>query len=87
MCEKYDASLAAHVFGVPRRNFLKLTTAAAVGLAISRYALAAEKATPPKASNVLSPDAALKRLIRGGATILSPSVPLLSWARIRLPAS
>jgi hypothetical protein len=86
------------VSGVPRRNFLKLTTAAAVGLAISRYALAAEKAAPPKASNVLSPDAALKRLIdqRKFAlrqrrdeepTILSPSVPLFSWARIRLPAS
>ena len=67
MCEKYDASPAAHISGVPRRNFLKLTTAAAAGLAISRYALAAEKAAPPKASNVLSPDAALERLIRGNS--------------------
>ena len=52
--------------GVPRRNFLKLAAAAAAGLAISRYALAAEKgAAPPKPRNVLSPDAALERLMRG----------------------
>ena len=67
MCQKCDVSLANHLSGVPRRNFLKLAATAAATLAISRHALAAEKAVPPKASNVLSPDAALERLIRGNS--------------------
>lgn len=65
MCQKCDASPTDHLSGVPRRNFLKLAAAAAAGLAISRYSLAAEKAAPPKPRNVLSPDAALERLMRG----------------------
>jgi hypothetical protein len=43
LCQKCDASPADHVSGVPRRNFLKLAAAVATGLAISRYAVAAEK--------------------------------------------
>jgi carbonic anhydrase len=65
MCQKCDASPADHASGVPRRNFLKLAAAAAAGLALPRYTVAAEKAVPPKSSNVLSPDAAFDRLMKG----------------------
>jgi carbonic anhydrase len=57
------------VSGFPRRNFLKL--AAAAGLAISRHAMAAEKSVPPKPSNVVSPDAALERLMKGNSRYVS----------------
>jgi carbonic anhydrase len=65
--KKCGASPADHLSAFPRRNFLKLAAAAAAGVAISRYALATEKAAPPKASNVLSADAALERLTRGNS--------------------
>jgi len=55
-----------------RRQFLVLTSAAAAtaataGLALARPAFAANDAPPPKPQNVISPDAALERLIRGNA--------------------
>ena len=49
----------------PARNLLKLAAVAAAGLALPRYTVAAEKAAPPKSINVLSPDAAFDRLIKG----------------------
>ena len=48
-----------------RRNFLKFAGAAAAALALGGSALAKEKKMPPKPQNVLSPDAALDRLMRG----------------------
>jgi len=51
-----------------RRDFLKLTSAAAVGATIARLARAADPAAaPPKPGNVLSPDQALERLMKGNA--------------------
>jgi carbonic anhydrase len=51
---------------VARRDFLKKAGGVAVGLALSRVGFAAEPgAPPPKPENVLSPDAALDRLLRG----------------------
>jgi len=61
MCEFCTASRAP----LARRHFLKLATAAAAGLAIAPDAFAAKSKTPPKPQNVLSPDAALDRLMRG----------------------
>ncbi len=52
---------------IARRSALKLATAAAAGLAIAPQALAANAQAPPKPENVLSPDAALDRLMRGNA--------------------
>ncbi len=49
----------------PRRGVLKLAAVAAAGLAISPRALAANAKAPPKPANVLSPDAALDRLMYG----------------------
>jgi carbonic anhydrase len=50
---------------VARRQVLKLASAAAVGLALAPNAFAAKSKAPPKPQNVLSPDAALDRLMRG----------------------
>jgi carbonic anhydrase len=48
-----------------RRGFLKLAGSAALGLALSRSGIAAPTKTPPKPENVLSPHAALERLMKG----------------------
>jgi len=59
MCE-----LGAADASIVRRGVLKLVATAAAGLTIAQHALAAG---PPKAENVLSPDAALDRLMKGNA--------------------
>jgi carbonic anhydrase len=48
-----------------RRNVLKFAGAAAAALALGHAALAKEAKMPPKPQNVLSPDAALERLMDG----------------------
>lgn len=49
-----------------RRRFLTGAGAAAVGVALSRVAFAADPGKPPpKPENVMSPDAALERLMKG----------------------
>ena len=48
-----------------RRGFLKLSAGAALGLAAMGPSFAAPPKAPPKPGNVLSPDAALDRLIKG----------------------
>ena len=50
---------------VARRDILRLATIAVAGLAVAQHALAANVAGPPKPENVLSPDAALERLMKG----------------------
>jgi carbonic anhydrase len=50
-------------FQIARRNVFKIAAGAAVGLAMAPRAFAA----PPKPENVLSPDAALHRLMKGNA--------------------
>jgi len=65
MCETC-AERAKHS-PIARRNVLKLAAAAAAGAAIAPSALAATANAPPKPQNVLSPDAALERLMKGNA--------------------
>jgi carbonic anhydrase len=62
MCELCAAKAGAP--RIARRNFLQLAGIAA-GLAIAQPAFAKETKTPPKPENVLSPDAALDRLMKG----------------------
>jgi carbonic anhydrase len=52
---------------IARRGVLKLATAAVAALAVVPPALAAKAKAPPKPQNVLSPDAALERLMKGNA--------------------
>jgi carbonic anhydrase len=63
MCE---ACKAAVEYGpIARRSILRAATAAMAGFAFAPLALAANEKTPPKPENVVSPDAALDRLMQG----------------------
>jgi carbonic anhydrase len=62
MCERC-ADLTAGRTLLPRRGLLKLAAITAAGLALP--AIAANAKAPPKPQNVLSHEAALKRLMRG----------------------
>ena len=65
MCERcVDAAITQKRLG--RRSILKLAAAAA-GFAIAPRAFAANDKTPPKPENILSPDAALDRLMKGNS--------------------
>jgi len=63
MCER--CATAATRPGIRRRTYLKLAAATIAGLAFRTDAFA--QPTPPKPENVLSPDAALDRLVKGNA--------------------
>ena len=62
MCRRRSDVIAE---GLPRRGFLKLAGTLAVGVAMSRSGIAAPVKTPPKPENIISPDAALERLMKG----------------------
>jgi carbonic anhydrase len=63
MCLRCDDP--SHVHAVPRRTFVLGAGVAMAGLAMSRRGFAQAAKTPPKKENVLSPEAALKRLMDG----------------------
>jgi carbonic anhydrase len=50
-----------------RRNALTLAGSALAAGLVNQPAMAAKKTTPPKPQNVISPDAALVRLMKGTA--------------------
>ena len=62
MCDKCKSLLLNNGTDLPRRKFLALLGAA---LSLPTLASAAEKGAPPKPQNVISPDAALERLMKG----------------------
>ena len=62
MCDKCNSWLVNRGTDLPRRKFLTLLGAA---LSVPILARAAEKGAPPKPQNVISPDAALDRLMKG----------------------
>jgi carbonic anhydrase len=64
MCSLCDDASIDHSDFASRRRFLKFAAAAAAVLAIPGASFAATK-TPPKPENVVSPDAALDRLMSG----------------------
>ena len=69
MCELCRSNAAARA-PTARRQFLKLASAAtlsAATFALASPAFAASDAPPPKPQNVLSPDAAFARLMKGNA--------------------
>ena len=63
MCEACAAAIEQGRLG--RRSVLKLAAAAAAAMAIPRRARAANAKAPPKPENILSPNAALDRLMHG----------------------
>ncbi|MBR0796450.1 carbonic anhydrase [Bradyrhizobium jicamae] len=64
MCQLCDATAPRQP---SRRSFLAAACGAAAGLALGPQAFAKETKRPPKPQNVLSPDAALDRLVKGNA--------------------
>src|SRR6478752_4216683 len=65
MCERCGGDLAHSM--VPSRRSAMLFAASALGVAFADAAIAKDNKAPPKPQNVLSPDAALKRLMEGNA--------------------
>ena len=65
MCHVCDAREAAISHPTSRRRFLGLTGGIAAGLALSSAAVAKDAKPPPKPQNVVSPDEALDRLMKG----------------------
>src|SRR5690348_3329656 len=63
MCERCDDPF--HQPSIDRRGILTGAAATAAGLALMARADAANDAAPPKPQNVLSPDAAFDRLMKG----------------------
>jgi len=73
MCDQYSSSAPDPTPDFPRRNFLKLAGAAALGLVFADRISGAEPLAPPKPRNILSPDAALDRLMKGNARYVKGS--------------
>jgi carbonic anhydrase len=67
MCHLCDAREAVTAQATSRRRFLGLTGGIAAGLAFSSVAWAKDTKPPPKPQNVVSPDEALDRLMKGNA--------------------
>jgi carbonic anhydrase len=65
MCHLCDDRSRSYAVSPARRDFLKVAGGAAFGFATIGSSFAAPPKTPPKAENVLSPDAALDRLMKG----------------------
>ncbi len=66
MCQRcVDDAMSRARFA--RRGILKLAMAAGAAFAAAPHALAESPKTPPKPENIISPDAALERLMHGNA--------------------
>ncbi len=65
MCLSCGYLTASHTTSASRRNFLKFAGTTVASLAVPSSSFAAKAKAPPKPANVLSPDAALSRLMRG----------------------
>jgi carbonic anhydrase len=67
MCSLCDRTPVDRIEPASRRHFLKLAAMAAAGLAVSAGGVAAKDPPkePPKPGNVVSPDGALDRLMKG----------------------
>lgn len=70
MCDKCSENLHQPV-APSRRSMMFLATSALAAAAFGGAAFAKEKKAPPKPQNVLSPDAALKRLMEGNTRYVS----------------
>jgi carbonic anhydrase len=65
MCHRCADPTAVHATPVPRRDFLMFAGSAMASLAMSRDGFAAPPKAPPKKDNILTPQAALQRLMKG----------------------
>jgi carbonic anhydrase len=67
MCLRCPASEAFAAKGTSRRNFLRSAGLAVAGLALAPSAFAKDTKASPKPQNDISPDEALRRLMKGNA--------------------
>ena len=67
MCLRCRASEAFAAKGTSRRNFLRTVGGAAAGFALAPSAFAKDTKASPKPQNDISPDEALRRLMKGNA--------------------
>ncbi len=65
MCQRCADTAAIYATPLPRRDFLRLAGSAMASLAMSRDGFAAPPKAPPKKENILTPQAALQRLMKG----------------------
>lgn len=70
MCQSCGCLAVTHDAGVSRRHFLRFAGTTVASVALSSASFAA-KAPPPKAQNILTPDAAFKRLMAGNGRYVS----------------
>lgn len=71
MCHQCSPLPSDQTSALHRRNFLKLAGAAALGMALADSVVAAPNDAVPKPRNVVSPDAALARLMKGNERYIS----------------
>jgi carbonic anhydrase len=83
MCQHREIPSGNRPADLPRRNFLKLLGAATLGLSFAERLSAAEKGPPAKPQNVLSPDAALERLLKGNSRYLAGTMRQHDFAHER----
>ena len=69
-CYPSDSKQTPHI---PRRSMLRLSAASLIGLTLGNAVAAKDTEAPPKPQNVLSPEAALRRLLAGNARYVSGS--------------
>jgi carbonic anhydrase len=73
MCSRCYSSDSKQTPHIPRRSMLRLSAASLIGLTLGSAAAAKDTKVPPKPQNVLSPEAALQRLLAGNARYVSGS--------------
>jgi carbonic anhydrase len=73
MCSDCHPSSSKQAPHIPRRAMLRLSVTSVIGLTLANAVAAEETKAPPKPQNVLSPDAALQRLMAGNARYVGGS--------------
>jgi carbonic anhydrase len=83
MCIQCDKHSANHSVGFTRRGFLKLASVAALSSTFLARSRGTEVSAPPKPENVLSPKAALERLMEGNERYVKGTTKRLDFIRER----
>lgn len=83
LCETKSMFSGAAVASPSRRQWLKVAGAASLAAPLSLGATAAFASSPPKPANVLTPDQALERLMKGNERYVSGSTQVVNFDKTR----
>lgn len=83
LCENKSPFIEEQVVSPSRRQCLKIAGATALAAPLSLGAKAVTASSPPKPDNVLTPDQALERLMRGNKRYVSGNTELVNFAKTR----